>query len=156
MVGKAHTLKRTQAPDRWSPRACHGPVGNGISPQSDLSSGLIQLAVIAPAFYAELAGVGAGPSCPKAASLCTPCSCTALAELGSSLWAAEATVVEAGYCEDEVLRGPGSPGDKKARGLYVQKGQSLAVSRSSDLVEREQYLTRMKYSIALLVNLYLF
>lgn len=36
------------------------------------------------------------------------------------------------------------------------KGQSLAVSRSSDLVEREWCLPHMKYSITLLVNFYLF
>lgn len=43
-------------------RAFCGPTGDGLSPQSDLFSGLVQLAAIAPAICVELATVGAGPS----------------------------------------------------------------------------------------------
>lgn len=41
-------------------RAFHGPTGDGLSSQSDLFNGLIQLAAVAPAICAKPATVGAG------------------------------------------------------------------------------------------------
>lgn len=56
-----------------------------------------------------------------------------------------------------MLRGPGSPGDKKVCGFTTFKRDNRLQSVDlSDLVVREWCLPHMKYSIALLVNLYLF
>lgn len=74
-------------------RAFHGPTGDGLSSQSDLFNGLIQLAAVAPAICAEPATVGAGP-CRRQPL------CTVLAEFGSSLWSAKATAVQDGCCEN--------------------------------------------------------
>lgn len=85
-------------------RAFPGPVGNGISPQSDLLRRAAQLVAAAPAICAEQASVGAGPSCPRQ-PLRTPHPCTALAECGSSLWAAGAVLSRPGTVRTECSEG---------------------------------------------------
>ena len=154
VVGEAHTLERTQAPDPWRPGPSTGQEEKGYHPKVTFAAGLSSWQPLPWPSVQSWPPQGLGP--PSEAALPHRPLLHCLAEFGSSVCSAKATAVQAGAVRIKCSEGLGTQETRKCVVLVRSKGQSLAVSRSSDPVGRERCLPHMKYSIVLLVNLYLF
>ncbi|CAI9177709.1 unnamed protein product [Rangifer tarandus platyrhynchus] len=119
VVGEAHTLERTQAPDPWRPGPPTGQEGMGYHPKLPFAAGLSSWQPLHPTICTEPAS-GAGPP-PEAAFLHHPLL-YCLAEFGTSLASARTTAVQAGAVRIKCSEGLGAQETRKCVVVVHSKG----------------------------------